>query len=57
MNELLRRLFRSKPLAVEVIIASFFVNILFLLLLFLLSNLSRYIGYGFDGTLYTLTAG
>ncbi len=58
MNELLRRLFRSKPLAVEVIIASFFVNILFLASpIFVIQILSRYIGYGFDGTLYTLTAG
>ncbi|WP_319467029.1 ATP-binding cassette domain-containing protein [uncultured Pseudodesulfovibrio sp.] len=58
MNELLRRLFRSKPLAVEVIVASFFVNILFLASpIFVIQILSRYIGYGFDGTLYTLTAG
>lgn len=58
MNELIRRLFRSKPLAVEIIVASFFVNILFLASpIFVIQILSRYIGYGFDGTLYTLTAG
>lgn len=58
MNELLRRLFRSKPLAVEIIVASLFVNILFLASpIFVIQILSRYIGYGFDGTLYTLTAG
>ncbi len=58
MNELFRRLFRSKPLAVQIIIASLFVNILFLASpIFVIQILSRYIGYGFDGTLYTLTAG
>ncbi len=58
MNELIRRLFRSKPLAVEIIIASLFVNILFLASpIFVIQILSRYIGYGFDGTLYTLTGG
>lgn len=58
MNELLRRLFRSKRLATEIIIASFFVNILFLASpIFVIQILSRYIGYGFDGTLYTLTTG
>jgi ATP-binding cassette subfamily C protein LapB len=58
MNELFRRLFLSKPLAVEIIIASFFVNILFLASpIFVIQILSRYIGYGFDGTLYTLTVG
>ncbi|MGL1862262.1 MAG: ATP-binding cassette domain-containing protein [Pseudodesulfovibrio sp.] len=58
MNELFRRLFRSKPLAVEIIVASFFVNLLFLASpIFVIQILSRYIGYGFDGTLYTLTAG
>jgi ATP-binding cassette subfamily C protein LapB len=58
MNELFRRLFRSKPLAVEIIVASLFVNILFLASpIYVIQILSRYIGYGFDGTLYTLTAG
>ena len=58
MNELFRRLFRSKPLAAEIIVASLFVNILFLASpIFVIQILSRYIGYGFDGTLYTLTAG
>ena len=58
MNELFRRLFLSKSLAVEIIVASFFVNILFLASpIFVIQILSRYIGYGFDGTLYTLTGG
>lgn len=58
MNELLRRLFRFKRLATEIIVASFFVNILFLASpIFVIQILSRYIGYGFDGTLYTLTIG
>lgn len=58
MNELLRRLFRSKPLAVEILVASLFVNVLFLASpIYVIQILSRYIGYGFDGTLYTLTVG
>jgi ATP-binding cassette subfamily C protein LapB len=58
MNELFRRLFRSKPLAAQIVVASFFVNLLFLASpIFVIQILSRYIGYGFDGTLYTLTGG
>ena len=58
MNELFRRLFRSKPLAVQILVASLFVNILFLASpIYVIQILSRYIGYGFDGTLYTLTGG
>lgn len=58
MKELFRRLFHSKPLAFEIIVCSFFVNILFLASpIFVIQILSRYIGYGFDGTLYTLTVG
>ncbi|MFH1915240.1 MAG: ATP-binding cassette domain-containing protein [Pseudomonadota bacterium] len=58
MHELFRRLFRSKPLAVQIFVASFFVNLLFLASpIFVIQILSRYIGYGFDGTLYTLTGG
>lgn len=58
MNELFRRLFRSKRLAAEILVASLFVNVLFLATpIYVIQILSRYIGYGFDGTLYTLTAG
>lgn len=58
MHELFRRLFRSKPLAAQILVASFFVNLLFLASpIFVIQILSRYVGYGFDGTLYTLTAG
>lgn len=58
MNELLRRLFQNKSLAIEIIIASLFINILFLASpIYVIQILSRYIGYGFDGTLYTLTGG
>ena len=58
MNELFRRLFLYKPLAAQIIVASFFINILFLASpIFVIQILSRYIGYGFDGTLYTLTIG
>ncbi|WP_419787991.1 peptidase domain-containing ABC transporter [Pseudodesulfovibrio sp.] len=58
MRELFRRLLLHKPLAVEIAVASFFVNILYLASpIFVIQILSRYIGYGFDGTLYTLTSG
>jgi ATP-binding cassette subfamily C protein LapB len=58
MNELFRRLFRSKPMAAQILVASLFVNVLFLASpIFVIQILSRYIGYGFDGTLYTLTMG
>jgi len=58
MNELIRRLFRSRSLAVEILVASLFVNTLFLASpIYVIQILSRYIGYGFDGTLYTLTSG
>lgn len=58
MNELIRRLFRSRTLAVEILLASLFVNTLFLASpIYVIQILSRYIGYGFDGTLYTLTSG
>lgn len=58
MKELQRRLFHSKTLASEIFLASFFVNLLSLASpIFVIQILSRYIGYGFDGTLYTLTSG
>lgn len=57
-QELFRRLFHSRAAAAEILVASFFVNVLFLASpIFTIQILSRYIGYGFDGTLYTLTLG
>lgn len=58
MEELFRRLFRHPFLAFEIILASFFINILSLASpIFVIQVLNRYVGYGFDGTLVTLTAG
>ncbi len=58
MNELLRRLFLKPWLAGEIIVATFFINLLFLASpIYVIQILSRYIPYGFDGTLVTLTIG
>lgn len=58
MNELLRRLFLKPWLASEIIVSTFFINLLFLASpIYVIQILSRYIPYGFDGTLVTLTAG
>tara|TARA_B100000683_G_scaffold275646_1_gene327089 strand:- start:1694 stop:3382 length:1689 start_codon:yes stop_codon:yes gene_type:complete len=58
MKELFIRMQGSKALAGEILVASLFVNLLFLASpIFVIQILSRYIGYGFDGTLYTLTTG
>lgn len=58
MRELLRRLALHPFLAFEIIIASLFINILSLASpIFVIQVLNRYVGYGFDGTLITLTTG
>ncbi|WP_027720903.1 ATP-binding cassette domain-containing protein [Maridesulfovibrio zosterae] len=58
MRELLRRLSLHPFLAFEIIVASFFINILSLASpIFVIQVLNRYVGYGFDGTLITLTTG
>lgn len=58
MREFFRRLLNSRRLAAEICAASFFANLLSLALpIFVIQILSRYIGYGFDGTLVTLTSG
>lgn len=58
MKELFRRLFRSRRLAWEILTASLFVNVLSLASpIFVIQVLNRYMGYGFDGTLITLTTG
>ncbi|MFW5499533.1 MAG: ATP-binding cassette domain-containing protein [Maridesulfovibrio sp.] len=58
MRELLRRLSLHPFLAFEICLASFFINILSLASpIFVIQVLNRYVGYGFDGTLITLTVG
>ncbi|MGE4293339.1 MAG: ATP-binding cassette domain-containing protein [Desulfovibrio sp.] len=58
MRELFRRLFLRPWLAWEIFIASFFLNLLFLASpIYVIQILSRYIPYGFSGTLVTLTVG
>ncbi|MCM0754263.1 ATP-binding cassette domain-containing protein [Desulfovibrio aminophilus] len=58
MKELFRRLFLSRRLAWEILAASLFVNVLSLASpIFVIQVLNRYMGYGFDGTLITLTSG
>lgn len=58
MRELLRRLSLHPFLAFEISIASLFINILSMASpIFVIQVLNRYVGYGFDGTLITLTMG
>jgi ATP-binding cassette subfamily C protein LapB len=58
MRELFARLLQRPGLTVEILAASLFVNVLSLAQpLYVMQLLNRYIGYGFDGTLITLTAG
>ncbi|MDD4951380.1 MAG: ATP-binding cassette domain-containing protein [Desulfovibrionaceae bacterium] len=58
MRELFRRLFLDRRIAAEILVSSFFVNLLSLASpIFVIQILSRYIAYGFDGTLITLTMG
>ncbi len=58
MRELLRRLSLHPFLAFEICLSSFFINILSLASpIFVIQVLNRYVGYGFDGTLITLTTG
>ncbi len=58
MKELFRRLFLVRQLAWEILAASLFINVLSLASpIFVIQVLNRYVGYGFDGTLVTLTSG
>ncbi len=58
MNELIRRLSRYPLVSVELLAASFFVTLLNLASpLYVIQILNRYVTFGFDGTLITLTAG
>jgi ATP-binding cassette, subfamily C, bacterial LapB len=58
MKELLKRFMTTPGLAVELIVASFFINILALAQpLFVMQVLNRYVANGVDATLITLTSG
>lgn len=58
MRELFRRLFSKPGLAMELVAASLFANILALAApLFVIQVLNRYIAHGVDATLLTLTTG
>lgn len=58
MKELLRRLRLRPLLALEIVGCCFFINILSLAsTIYVILVLSRYVTYGFDGTLITLTVG
>ena len=58
MKELLKRLFSRPFLAAEILVATFFIALLNLASpVFVINVLNRYITYGFDGTLITLTSG
>jgi ATP-binding cassette, subfamily C, bacterial LapB len=58
MRELIGRLFSDSRLCTELILATLFVNLLgFASPLFVIQVMNRYITFGFDGTLITLTLG
>jgi ATP-binding cassette, subfamily C, bacterial LapB len=58
MKELLRRLSLCPRIAWEILAASFLANLMSLASsIYVILVLNRYVGYGFDGTLYTLTSG
>ncbi len=58
MKELLRRFSLRPRLAWELMLASFFANLMSMASpVYVIMVLNRYIGYGFDGTLVTLTFG
>lgn len=58
MRELLRRLGARPWMTTEVVVASLFINALAVVSpLIVIQILNRYVSYGFDGTLITLTVG
>jgi len=58
MNELMKRLFSRPWITAELLLASFFANLLALASpLFVIQVLNRYVSYGVDVTLLTLTVG
>ncbi len=58
MKELLRRFLARPGIALELLIGSFFVNVMAMASpLFVMQVLNRYVGQGVDATLFTLTSG
>ncbi|MFH2091936.1 MAG: ATP-binding cassette domain-containing protein [Pseudomonadota bacterium] len=58
MFELSRRFFKQPFLALEILVATFFIAILVLAMpMYVIQILNRYVSYGFHGTLITLTCG
>ncbi|NWH03456.1 peptidase domain-containing ABC transporter [Desulfobacter latus] len=58
MIELLKRLFHRPLLALEILAATFLTSLLTLAMpLYVIQILNRYVSYGFNGTLITLTSG
>ncbi|OGR35895.1 MAG: hypothetical protein A2051_08775 [Desulfovibrionales bacterium GWA2_65_9] len=58
MKELFRRLALRPRLAWEILFASFLTNLMSVASsIYVILVLNRYVGYGFDGTLYSLTTG
>jgi ATP-binding cassette, subfamily C, bacterial LapB len=58
MRDLIRRLSSQPTLCAELVLATFFINLLgFASPLFVIQVMNRYITFGFDGTLITLTLG
>jgi ATP-binding cassette subfamily C protein LapB len=55
---IIQRMFPSRLVGTELVLASFFINILgFTLPLFVMQVLNRYVSHGIDGTLFTLAVG
>ena len=58
MKELFKRLLSTPGLAIELLVATFFINILALAQpMFVMQVLNRYVAHGVDATLMTLTSG
>lgn len=58
MKEIINRLLENRFYALEILTATFFIAFLNLgSPIFVINVLNRYVSYGFDGTLFTLTAG
>ena len=58
MKELLRRFIAHPGLSIELLVGSFFVNVMAMASpLFVMQVLNRYVGQGVDATLFTLTSG
>ncbi len=58
MLELFHRFFKKPILALEILVATFFIALLALAMpMYVIQILNRYVSYGFHGTLITLTSG